>query len=141
LPLTQTLPDLETKLVVYLKTYVALTAITSTRISTQLPPNPVFPSLRLQRIGGTPDRFGYDHPIIQFDCYGTTDMTAFAVVEKTFKAVMELPYVAPVQGTVVIGSADPTTPINYLPDTARQDTQGKPQPRYIFAVVFRVQQQ
>ena len=138
--LTQTLPFIEEKLVAYLKTYTALTAITSTRISTQLPASPTFPSLRMTRVGGTPDRFGYDHPIIQFDCYGSTQQTAMAVVEKTFKAVMELPYVAPIQGAVNIGSADPTTPLNYLPDRDMQDAQGKPQPRYIFAVSFRVSQ-
>jgi hypothetical protein len=138
MPLTQTLPFVEEKLVAYLKTYTALTALVSTRISTQLPANPTFPSLRLQRVGGTPNRFGIDHPIIQFDCYGTTQQTAQAVYEKTFKAVIELPYVAPDQGAEVFTSADPSTPLNWLPDTSMQDAQGKPQSRYVFAIAFTV---
>lgn len=140
MPLTQTLPFVEEKLVAYLKTYTALTAVVLTRISTQLPASPTFPSLRLQRIGGVADRFGVDHPVVQFDCYGSTQQTAWAVVEKTYKAVMELPYVAPVQGSVVFTAADPTTPINWFPDPSLQDADGKPQSRYIFAVLFLVRQ-
>jgi len=141
LPLTLTLPDVESALVTYGKAYAALTAVTGTRIATELPPKPSFPSLKLTRVGGTPEHTGVDHPIIQFECYGTTDLTAYGVYEKAFKAFIELPYVAPVQGSVYFGAADPAIPLNFLPDTSIKDpTSGKSQPRYIFGIMFRAQQ-
>jgi hypothetical protein len=135
MPLTQTLPDVETILVAYLKTVVDLTNLISTRTSTSLPASPTFPSLRLQRIGGIPSRLGHDAAHIQFDCYGKTDVEAFEVARRAFKAVMEMPYLAPVLSGVSITAVDPSTPISWLPDTSRQNEQGKAQPRYVMGVI------
>jgi hypothetical protein len=57
-----------------------------------------------------------------------------AVVEKAWKAFIELPYVAPVQGSVIFTSADPSGPRNYIPDP--DVSSGEPQPRYIFSLLF-----
>ena len=136
MPLTLSLPFAEERLVAYLKAYSALSALVSTRVSTRLPPSPTFPSVRLQRVGGIPDRFGVDQPTIQFDCYGRTHQEAEAVAAVVFKAVVELPYVQQVHGDTVFESADPTTPKVMIPDPDINDANGNPLPRVLFGINF-----
>ncbi len=65
-------PSVERTLVAWAKTYTPVTAIcTSTRISTRLPEEPVFPYLTVKRIGGGPIvGTPVDNPLVQWDCYG-----------------------------------------------------------------------
>jgi hypothetical protein len=129
------LPDVETLLVEYLKTDVALSEIVGAKVS-----SPDLPSsfkaeerVRFFYVGGsspTPDTNHVENALLQFDCYGSTAIKAFDVARKTLSALLRSP-AATFAGMVVTKAQKSLGPV-YDPDP---DTDA---PRYRLDVILTV---
>lgn len=76
--------DIESGLVAWLRGDPAVTAMASERVWTVLPREPVFPAVRVSRVGGAPphDRpLTHDRSLIQLDVWGGTKAQASRLAE------------------------------------------------------------
>lgn len=82
------LPDPETLLVSRLAAQSSITAITSTRIGTRIPSEPVYPLIRVAHVGGSPNGDGASaFAALQVDAWADDDATA-SLLGRTVVAVL-----------------------------------------------------
>lgn len=96
----RTLPDAELLVTGYLRAHTDVAALVGTRVSTELPPEPVFPCVTLTRVGGVPSLPNYlDGPRIEIVCWGVTKGSAHLVARTVEGAMLQIPGTHPL-GTV-----------------------------------------
>lgn len=67
-------PDVEMHVMEFLRDHANVAAVVDGRVSTRIPADPVFPLLRVQRVGGNQFVRGYaDHAEVQIDSWGEAD--------------------------------------------------------------------
>lgn len=90
----RTLPDAELLVVDFLRDHADVAALVGIRITTELPPNPVYPRVTVQRIGGVPSIPGFlDSPRVEIAAWADKyDKSVAHEVARTVEAAMlELP--------------------------------------------------
>jgi hypothetical protein len=125
------LADAELVVTTYLRNQPDVFALVGTQVSTELPASPVFPLLRVSRIGGTPAvprRLDAAH--LQIEAWATTKATARNVAA-TAHAALWAAGNATNNGAVITG-VDDTLGLSWLPDPVTG------RPRYIFGVAVYI---
>lgn len=119
--------DAEALVVAFLAGQADVAALVGSRISTELPPAPTFPLVRLERIGGltgTPAHL--DRARIQVEAWGATKGEAHTVAATVRAALFEeLPGTHPLG---VVTGAEEDLGLTWSPDPESD------QPRYVFGV-------
>jgi hypothetical protein len=122
--------DAELLTVNYLRARTEISALVSTRVTTELPPAPTFPALVVSRIGGISDYPGWiDVGRLQFDAWGTTKATASALARTALAALREMP------GSHALGVVTRVAQdlgLTWAPDETTD------QPRYLFGCVVHL---
>ena len=123
------LPDSELIARNYLAASTSVSALVSTRVSTELPDVPVFPCITLWRVGGIPDKVWGDHPRLQVEAWGRTKTEASQVARTAFAALLDIGQTHS-QG-VVTDCAPANGPI-WAPDPSYTPAK----PRFVFDVIL-----
>lgn len=122
------LPDATALLVAYLKADSQVNALVSGRVATKLPATPQFPSIRITRIGGVPNKVWGDHADFQIDCWGRTELEAWQVARTAYPVLLAAPQT---HSTGVLSDVSPGAPgLSWLPDT----TTDPPTARVLFGI-------
>lgn len=126
LPLTQ-YPDDELALIQYLRTIPAVTALVpSARITTELPPNPTYPVVLIQRAGGVGIWPALDDAALQVDVVADAGQRrACKILAQTVRAAVLAIANDIVPEGVLVSASEEIGP-QYLPDTIPNP----PLPRY-----------
>lgn len=110
------LPDAERLVADYLRGHADVAALVTTRVSTELPPQPVYPLVTLSRIGGVPAIPNYlDNPRIEIYCWATGRQAARTLAATVQAAMFQIVGVRPL-GTVTGAVEDGLGP-RWDPDT------------------------
>lgn len=121
------LPDAELVVARYLRAHSEVALRVGMRVYTELPPDPVWPLVRLVRIGGVAEENGYiDRARIQVDAWAASKFEA-RIVAATVQAAL---FAAPgsVVSGAVFGEVVNDLGVTWSPDPATG------QPRYLFGV-------
>lgn len=129
------LPDAELLTVEFLRSRAEVAALVATRVWPEMPINPSFPALRVQRIGGAPRvPRRLDGARIQVEAWGTTETTgrrdARTLAATAHAALWEM---AGVYATGVVTGIDEDLGLTWSPD--RAVVGGTARPRFLFGVV------
>ncbi len=119
------LPDVEALTVAYLLAHSSIAALVGTRVSAELPPNPVFPCVTLTLITGTEVvRQHFDESVVQAMAWDDDRQGANLLGRTLRAALLEMPDSDHARGVVthVRTLAGP----RWFPD----DSVAPPQPRY-----------
>lgn len=123
------LPDAELLAVTILRANAALAALIGPRAYTELPANPTFPLVVLQRIGGAPSIRGWvDAARLQLEGYALTKHEA-RLVTATAQAAMHKAE-GTTQPAAVIGAVDTLTGPRWVPDEPTD------RPRYLIEMTI-----
>ena len=117
--MTITTIDIESGLVGWLRTDPAVTTLCSSRVYSALPRTPIFPAVRVLRVGGaTPhDRpLTHDRSLVQVDVWGGTKAQASTLTERV-RDRLALAYGTDLGGGVVVGALT-WGGVAYDPDTS-----------------------
>lgn len=86
------LPDAELVVTTFLRAQTDVAALVGTRVTTALPPQPTWPAVTVNRIGGVPTLPGYlDLATLRLECWGTTKQQAETVARTVEAAMLTLP--------------------------------------------------
>lgn len=122
------LPDAERLVGTYLRGHADVVALVATRVSTELPANPIYPAVTVTRVGGVPSLAGYlDVARLELSCWATTKAAAHTLARTVEAALLGAPAVAHALG-VVTDSRQVGDGLNWNPD---EETD---MPRYQFVV-------
>jgi len=112
------LPDDELALIQYLKTVTQVTALVpATRITTELPPNPIYPVILVQRAGGTVIWPALDDPAIQVDvCAAAGQRRACKQITQIVRSAI-LAIANDVVNEAVLASGSEEIGPQWMPDT------------------------
>jgi hypothetical protein len=121
------LPDAELALIQYLRGVPEVVLlIPAARVTTQLPPSPVYPVVLISRAGGTPPVWqALDEPALQVDVLGV-DKASCSLLMRTVSAAI-LAIANDIVTEAVLSSALMETGPAWLPDTITVP----PIPRYV----------
>jgi Protein of unknown function (DUF3168) len=111
------MPDAPFSVIEYLRSKAEVTnLVPGSRITTAFPPNPVFPLVQIQRIGGKSLVKEYvDEPSIQVDVYGGTQEQCSLIMRTVRAAILAIQNDIVSEGVLVSGFEE-TGPA-WLPDT------------------------
>jgi hypothetical protein len=94
--------DIEAAVVAFLAEDPDLEEIHDGRVSTEVPENPVFPRLRITRIGGLMDPDAWiDRPRIAVEAWANDKATAWALIAKTTAVLQTRLVAAPIEAGVI----------------------------------------
>lgn len=120
------LVDAELLTVNWLRGHADVTALVATRVYTEVPAQPVYPLLRVIRIGGVPMIAQHlDIARVQIDAWAATKKAARDLAATAQAAMHELPGARPLG---VVTAVEDDLGFTWSPDDATD------QPRYVFGV-------
>lgn len=111
------LPDAELLVTTFLRAHADVAALVGTRVTTELPPEPILPAVTVTRIGGVPSLAGYlDDARLEIAAWGAEDNKRQAEqVARTVEAAM-LTIVGPQATGVVTNVMQEGLGLRWAPD-------------------------
>ena len=103
------MPDPETVVIAALAAQPSVAAIVAARVASRIPDAPVYPLIRVVRIGGGPDTPVSEHAVVQVECWAADDATASLLARTVIACHTNM------RGTVAGGWLALTDPTTVLP--------------------------
>lgn len=122
------LPDAVVVVRAYLLSRAEVTAVVSSRISSQFPGTPVYPLATVQRFGGVSTERRLDSASIQVDVWGSDEASASTAARTIHGALVAAKNYVHSSG-VLLGCSEELG-LSWQPDT----NYPTPQPRFVFSV-------